>query len=87
MAIDLAKNGYRGRSLPRFARLSARITLTVKPVVISGKIMSNAYDVGSTFSLNLNSPFSINNTVEREIRDFGGEGLAIVVDAKSFAST
>lgn len=60
--------------------------LTARSVVVSGKTTSNAYSVGSAFPPNPNSPFSTINTVEREIRDFGGEASAIVVDTRSFAS-
>ena len=60
--------------------------LTAKSVVLSGKTTSNAYSVGTAFPPDPNSPFSTINTVEREIRDFGGEASAIVVDTRSFAS-
>ncbi|KAF2751966.1 NAD(P)-binding protein [Sporormia fimetaria CBS 119925] len=54
-------------------------------VVVAAKSISNAYDV-VPFPPDPNSPQSTISTVEREIREAGGEASAIAVDTRDFGS-
>lgn len=54
-------------------------------VVVAAKSTSNAQSV-SPFPPDPNSPQSTISTVEREIREAGGEATAIAVDVRDFES-
>lgn len=82
VAIDLAKNGYAGRSL----RLLSTITPANLPaVVVAAKSTSDASKV-HPFPPDPNSQSSTISTVEREIREAGGEAAAVVVDTRDYES-
>ena len=81
IAIDLAKSGYKGRFSDDYNLHS----LTSFIVVVAAKTTSNAYDL-ATFPPDPNSSASTINTVEREIKEAGGDATAVVVDTRSFAS-
>ncbi|KAJ4392029.1 hypothetical protein N0V93_005650 [Gnomoniopsis smithogilvyi] len=55
-------------------------------VVVAAKSISDAYDSNTRFPPDPNSPASTISTVEREIKESGGEGLAIAVDVRDFTS-
>lgn len=55
-------------------------------VVIAAKSTSDAYSPKSAFPPNPNSPQSTISTVEREIKEAGGEATAFAVDVRDFAS-
>lgn len=55
-------------------------------VVVAAKSTSDAYSSTNLFPPNPNPAQSTINTVEREIREAGGEAAAITVDVRDFAS-
>ncbi|KUI59184.1 Hydroxysteroid dehydrogenase-like protein 2 [Cytospora mali] len=55
-------------------------------VVVAAKSSSDAFSFISNFPPNPNSSQSTINTVEREIKEAGGEATAIAVDVRDFAS-
>lgn len=81
VAIDLARNHYRGQLLCA----SCSILWLTATVVVAAKSTSDASKV-SPFPPDPNSPQSTISTVEREIREAGGEATAIPVDTRDYAS-
>lgn len=81
VALDLAKNGYNGKSGKRkdWQKLKGSI------VVVAAKTTSNPSDLAS-FPPDPNSASSTINTVEREIQQAGGDATAIEVDTRSSAN-
>ncbi|KAF3770164.1 hypothetical protein M406DRAFT_59249 [Cryphonectria parasitica EP155] len=55
-------------------------------VVVAAKSTSDAYSSTTPFPPDPNSPQSTISTVEREIREDGGEAIAIAVDVRDFGS-
>lgn len=55
-------------------------------VVVSAKTTSDAFSSSTHFPPNPNSSQSTISTVEREIKEAGGEATAVAVDARGFAS-
>lgn len=84
VAIDLAlaKDGYCGRN-PTKAILKSLTNGIV--VVVAAKSTSDAWGA-KPFPPDPNSPQSTISTVEREIREAGGEATAIAVDVRDFES-
>ena len=83
VAIDLAKNGYAGKHPARFQTSS--LTISFSAVVVAAKSTSDAY-AAKPFPPDPNSPQSTISTVEREIREAGGQATAIPVDTRDFDS-
>ncbi len=84
VALDLAlaRDGYRGRST-----ITSRSGLLAdkSAVVVAAKSISDAQSA-SPFPPDPNSPQSTISTVEREIREAGGDATAIAVDVRDFES-
>lgn len=78
IAIDLAKNGYKGMLKSR--HIFKQDTDTI-PVVVAAKTTSDAYAT-VPFPPDPNSSQSTINTVEREIKESGGEAFALPVDVR-----
>ncbi|KAJ4423975.1 hypothetical protein N0V82_001404 [Gnomoniopsis sp. IMI 355080] len=55
-------------------------------VVVAAKSISDAYASNTRFPPDPNSPASTISTVGREIKEIGGDGLAIPVDVRDFTS-
>lgn len=55
-------------------------------VVVAAKSTSDAYSSKTAFPPGPNSPQSTISTVEREIKEAGGEAAAFAVDVRDFAS-
>lgn len=55
-------------------------------VVVAAKSTSDAYSPKTAFPPGPNSPQSTISTVEREIKEAGGEAAAFAVDVRDFAS-
>lgn len=80
IAVDLARNGYAGM----IARPCPGRWLTTVSVVVAAKSTSNAYET-TPFPPGPNSSKSTISTVEREIREAGGDATAIPVDVRDTA--
>jgi NAD(P)-dependent dehydrogenase (short-subunit alcohol dehydrogenase family) len=84
VAIDLAQNGYAGmHPLNRPCMRDSHHNRNT--VVVAAKSTSDASAV-KPFPPDPNSRHSTISTVEREIRDAGGEAHAIIVDVRNFES-
>jgi NAD(P)-dependent dehydrogenase (short-subunit alcohol dehydrogenase family) len=81
VALDLALNGYAGKLIDS----SNCIILTYCPVVVAAKSVSDA-STAKPFPPDPNSQASTISTVEREIREAGGQATAIAVDTRDFDS-
>jgi NAD(P)-dependent dehydrogenase (short-subunit alcohol dehydrogenase family) len=79
VAIDLAKNGYKGTAR---SSVSEDPELTCSLVVVAAKTVSDGNET-SPFPPDPNSKQSTITTVTREIREAGGEATAIQVDTRS----
>lgn len=92
IAIDLAANGYAGeiQSSYLLTRRIVRICAKSREVVVAAKSYSkepaNKTTTTSVFPPDPDSRQSTINTVEREIREAGGEATAIPVDTTDFGS-
>lgn len=85
IAIDLSKNGYAGKheSSPSIIHIYIQCTSTkCYIVVVAAKTTSDAYNKDIHFPPDPNSPHSTVNTVEREIRESGGDATALQVDTR-----
>lgn len=82
VAIDLAKNGYSGKE--NFLCIRSSFFLR-GVVVVAAKSTSDAAKA-NPFPPDPNSPQSTISTVEREIRESGGEATAVPVDTRDFDS-
>ena len=80
IAIDLAKNGFAGE--PSKTEMRKQRKLIPNTVVVAAKTSSDAYSAAE-FPPDPNSRASTINTVEREIKEDGGEAMAIVVDTRN----
>jgi NAD(P)-dependent dehydrogenase (short-subunit alcohol dehydrogenase family) len=83
VAIDLSKNGYAGKS--SFLESPIHIPDIRDTVVVAAKSVSDASKV-HPFPPDPNSSESTISTVEREIREAGGEATAIAVDTRDYDS-
>ena len=83
VAIDLSKNGYAGKS--SFLEPPIHIPDIRDTVVVAAKSVSDASKV-HPFPPDPNSSDSTISTVEREIREAGGEATAITVDTRDYDS-
>lgn len=81
VAIDLARNGFAGMYHLELKKRIYQPTV----VVVAAKSTSDASKV-HPFPPDPNSPQSTISTVEREIREAGGEAAAIPVDTRDFES-
>lgn len=71
----------------RFAGIELSCCILKRPiVVVSAKTTSDAFSSSTHFPPNPNSSQSTISTVEREIKEDGGEATAVAVDARDFAS-
>ena len=77
VAIDLARSGYAGMDSSRYIESRSNEV----SVVVAAKSTSDAYST-KPFPPDPNSPQSTISTVEREIKEAGGEATAIVVDTR-----
>lgn len=86
IAIDLAKAGYAGETpnSPRDTEAYHVLTL-IYEVVVAAKSTRDAAKA-NPFPPNPNSPQSTISTVEREIKEAGGEATAIAVDVRDYES-
>jgi NAD(P)-dependent dehydrogenase (short-subunit alcohol dehydrogenase family) len=81
VAIDLAREGYAGEHYYHIRDALLMIML----VVVAAKSTSDA-NATKPFPPDPNSPQSTISTVEREIKEAGGNATAIAVDTRDFES-
>jgi hypothetical protein len=72
-------------AVPDLKEKTHLIIISSFAVVVAAKSTSNAYAV-TPFPPDPNSPQSTISTVEREIREAGGQATAIPVDTRDFKS-